>query len=90
MGDYMDKTVVRRTPNPFTFNGRYTVVLDRWKGTIFELEGDVAALYQILSDEYMCVEELSTLFEKKYGKPLDPAYLECLKEQDGLVDVRVE
>lgn len=83
------KEVVRRKPNPFTYNGKYIVVLDRWRGTIFELEGDAAALYQILHDEYLSTEELSALYKERYGKPLDPSHLERLKNQDGLIDVGV-
>lgn len=86
----MEKTLIRRKPNPFTFNGESTVVLDRWRGTIFELEGELAALYQILGDEYTSVEDLSSLYERSYGRPLSPEWLEQLRRQDGLIDVRVK
>lgn len=86
----MKDILVKRKPNPFTYNGGCVVVLDRWKGTIFELEGELAAIYELLDDEYKSVGKLSALYKTKYNKPLNPVYIEKLKDQEGLVDVRAK
>lgn len=79
--------IIKRNPNPFTFNYGCVVVLDRLGGTIFELDGEMAILYQLLGDNYITEEELSRRYEEMFGNPFNPAHLENLRSQKGLIDV---
>jgi hypothetical protein len=84
----LEDMLIKRAPNPFTFNYQYTVVLNRLNGALLELEGDLAALYQMLGDEWISGNELSRLYAEKYGNPFNLAHVEALKAVEGLIYVK--
>ncbi|MBU7028849.1 MAG: hypothetical protein HXS48_18080 [Theionarchaea archaeon] len=84
----LEDMLIKRAPNPFTFNYQYTVVLNRLNGALLELEGDLAALYQMLGDEWVLGSELSRLYVEEYGKSLNPAHIEALRVVEGLIYVK--
>lgn len=79
---------IKRAPNPFTFNYQYLVILNRMNGSLLEIEGDLAALYQILGDKWISESELSRLYTKKYDKRFDPDYVKALNAVEGLIYVQ--
>ena len=84
----LEYMLIKRAPNPFTFDYEYIVVLNRLNGALLELKGDLAALYQMLNDEWISGNELSRLYLEKYGRPLDPAHLKFLEAVEGLIYVK--
>ena len=84
----IEDILIKRAPNPFTFNYQYTIVLNRMNGALLELEGDLAAIYQMLGDEWVSGSELARLYTEKYGNSLNPAHIEALRTVEGLIYVK--
>lgn len=84
----IEDMLIKRAPNPFTFNYQYTIVLNRMNGALLELDGELAVIYQMLGDEWVSGSELSRLYTEKYGNPLNPAHIEALRIVEGLIYVK--